>query len=84
MVVETSPLSMMLWLLLHNTSNVYFVIYVVVGIYEEYVSIAKNKHNLMMIGNGINQTVITGNRSMVDRWTTFHSATFGKINCNFR
>ncbi|XP_050366531.1 probable pectinesterase/pectinesterase inhibitor 20 isoform X2 [Argentina anserina] len=30
----------------------------------------------MMIGEGINQTVITGNRSIVDGWTTFNSATF--------
>jgi len=57
----------------------YFLIYVTAGIYEEYVSIAKNKMYLMMIGDGINQTVITGNRSVADGWTTFNSATFGKI-----
>lgn len=59
-------------------SNGYFVIYIQAGVYEEYVSIAKNKKYLMMIGDGINQTVITGNRSVVDGWTTFNSATFGK------
>jgi pectinesterase len=59
-------------------SNGYFMIYVTAGIYEEYVSIAKNKKYLMMVGDGINQTVITGNRSVVDGWTTFNSATFGK------
>jgi pectinesterase len=59
-------------------SNGYFMIYVTAGIYEEYVSIAKNKRYLMMVGDGINQTVITGNRSVVDGWTTFNSATFGK------
>ncbi|KAK4762524.1 hypothetical protein SAY86_008292 [Trapa natans] len=57
----------------------YFVIYVTAGIYEEYVSIAKNKKYLMLIGDGINQTVITGNRSVVDGWTTFNSATFGNF-----
>ncbi|KAK4786276.1 hypothetical protein SAY86_002965 [Trapa natans] len=57
----------------------YFVIYVTAGVYEEYVSIAKNKKYLMMIGDGINQTIITGNRSVVDGWTTFNSATFGKF-----
>lgn len=56
----------------------YFLIYVTAGVYEEYVSIAKNKKYLMMIGDGINQTVITGNRNVVDGWTTFNSATFGK------
>ncbi|KAL7239522.1 hypothetical protein ACSBR2_005421 [Camellia fascicularis] len=30
----------------------------------------------MMIGDGINQTIITGNHSMADGWTTFNSATF--------
>lgn len=57
----------------------YFVIYVVAGVYNEYVSIPKNKKYLMMIGDGINQTIITGNRSVVDGWTTFNSSTFGKL-----
>ncbi|XP_008235120.1 PREDICTED: probable pectinesterase/pectinesterase inhibitor 7 [Prunus mume] len=54
----------------------YFLIYVTAGVYEEYVSIAKNKRYLMMVGDGINQTILTGNRSVVDGWTTFNSATF--------
>lgn len=58
-------------------SGGFFLIYVSAGIYEEYVSVAKNKRYLMMIGDGINQTVVTGNRSVVDGWTTFNSATFG-------
>ncbi|KAL9385035.1 hypothetical protein Peur_022045 [Populus x canadensis] len=64
-------------------SNGYFMIYVTAGIYEEYVSIAKNKKYLMMVGDGINQTVITGNRSVVDGWTTFNSATFVVVAPNF-
>lgn len=55
----------------------YFVIYVTSGVYEENVVIAKNKRYLMMIGDGINRTVVTGNRNVVDGWTTFNSATFG-------
>lgn len=58
-------------------TNGYFLIYVTAGLYEEYVSIAKNKKYLMMIGDGINQTIITGNHSFVDGWTTFNSSTFG-------
>ncbi|XP_015891938.3 probable pectinesterase/pectinesterase inhibitor 41 [Ziziphus jujuba] len=57
-------------------SEGYFVIYAKAGVYEEYVSIAKKKKYLMMIGDGISQTIITGNRSVEDGWTTFNSATF--------
>ncbi|VVA89756.1 unnamed protein product [Arabis nemorensis] len=64
-------------------SGGFFLIYVSAGIYEEYVSIAKNKRYLMMIGDGINQTVVTGNRSVVDGWTTFNSATFAVTAPNF-
>ena len=56
----------------------YFVIFVREGIYEEYVVVPKNKKNIIMIGEGINRTVITGNHSVGDRWTTFNSSTFGK------
>ncbi|XP_042500703.1 probable pectinesterase/pectinesterase inhibitor 20 isoform X2 [Macadamia integrifolia] len=57
----------------------YFVIHVAAGVYAEYISIDKNKMNIMMIGDGINKTVITGNRSGNDGWTTFNSATFEAI-----
>ncbi|CAM8933190.1 unnamed protein product [Rhodiola kirilowii] len=59
-----------------QAGNGYFLIYVTAGVYEENVLIAKNKRYLMMIGDGINQTIVTGNRSVVDGWTTFNSATF--------
>ncbi|XP_056174190.1 probable pectinesterase/pectinesterase inhibitor 7 [Syzygium oleosum] len=61
----------------------YFLIYVTADVYEEYVSIAKNKKYLMMIGDGINQTVITGNRNVVDGWTMFNSSTFAVVAPNF-
>ncbi|XP_065853258.1 probable pectinesterase/pectinesterase inhibitor 20 [Euphorbia lathyris] len=61
------------------SSDGYYVIYVTTGIYNEYVSIPKYKKYLMMIGDGIDQTVITGNRSVVDGWTTFNSATFAVV-----
>jgi pectinesterase len=32
----------------------------------------------MLLGDGINRTVITGNHSVIDGWTTFNSSTFGK------
>ncbi|XP_065860439.1 probable pectinesterase/pectinesterase inhibitor 20 [Euphorbia lathyris] len=64
-------------------ANGYFMIYVTTGVYEEYVNIAKNKRYLMMVGDGINQTIITGNRSVADGWTTFNSATFIVTGPNF-
>ncbi|KAJ9180290.1 hypothetical protein P3X46_008557 [Hevea brasiliensis] len=65
------------------SSDGYFVIYVVAGVYNEYVSIPKYKKYLMMIGDGINQTIIAGNRSVVDGWTTFNSATFAAVGQGF-
>ncbi|GAV73986.1 Pectinesterase domain-containing protein/PMEI domain-containing protein [Cephalotus follicularis] len=53
-----------------------YVIYIKRGIYKEYVEIKKKKWNLMMIGDGMHVTVLSGNRSFVDGWTTFRSATF--------
>ncbi|XP_073283752.1 probable pectinesterase/pectinesterase inhibitor 7 [Primulina huaijiensis] len=61
----------------------YFLIYITAGLYEEYVSIGKNKRYVMMIGDGINQTIITGNHSFVDGWTTFNSATFAVVGTGF-
>ncbi|KAM0952451.1 putative pectinesterase [Dioscorea sansibarensis] len=53
-----------------------YVIYVKKGVYRENVEIKKKKWNLMMIGDGVGLTLISGNRSFVDGWTTFRSATF--------
>ncbi|KAL6968545.1 pectinesterase [Sarracenia purpurea var. burkii] len=64
-----------------NSTAGYFLIYITAGIYQEYVLVPKNKKYLMMIGDGINQTVITGNHSFVDGWTTFNSSTFGEYKC---
>ncbi|PIN00471.1 Pectinesterase [Handroanthus impetiginosus] len=53
-----------------------FVIYVKRGVYKEYVEINKKKWNIMMIGDGMDATVISGNRNFIDGWTTYRSATF--------
>lgn len=58
--------------------NGYFMIYVGEGVYEEYVTIPKHNTYLMMIGDGINKTIITGNHSNRGGWTTFKSATFSE------
>ncbi|KAK7259718.1 hypothetical protein RIF29_25331 [Crotalaria pallida] len=54
----------------------YFLIYVREGYYEEYVIVPKEKKNILLIGDGINKTVISGNHSVIDGWTTFNSSTF--------
>ncbi|XP_042492385.1 pectinesterase-like [Macadamia integrifolia] len=59
-----------------NITDGYFMIYVVAGVYNEYVTVGKNNMNVMMVGDGIRKTTITGNRSVADGWTTFNSATF--------
>ncbi|XP_072996830.1 pectinesterase [Typha latifolia] len=64
-------------------SSGYYLIYVDSGVYQEYVVIPKNKKYLMMIGEGINQTVITGSHNFVDGWTTFNSATFAVVGQGF-
>ncbi|KAK7396908.1 hypothetical protein VNO78_18071 [Psophocarpus tetragonolobus] len=60
-------------------SDGYFLIFVTQGVYQEYISIAKNKKYLMMVGDGINQTIITGDHNVVDNFTTFNSATFAVV-----
>ncbi|XP_027066911.2 pectinesterase/pectinesterase inhibitor PPE8B [Coffea arabica] len=54
-----------------------FVIYIKKGVYKEYIEISKKKPNIMLIGDGMDVTVISGNRSFIDGWTTYRSATFG-------
>ncbi|CAI9103457.1 OLC1v1001938C6 [Oldenlandia corymbosa var. corymbosa] len=60
-------------------SNGYYVISIAAGVYQEYVNIPINKMYVMMVGAGINKTIITGNRSVVDGWTTYSSATFAVV-----
>lgn len=64
----------------NNSNGIYgyYLIYVVAGVYEEYVNVIKSKKYVMMVGDGINQTIITGNRSVADGWTTFNTGTFSK------
>lgn len=57
----------------------YFLIYVMPGVYNEYISIAPSQSYLMIVGSGIGRTVITGNRNAGPIWSTFSSATFGML-----
>lgn len=53
------------------------VIYVKKGVYNEYVEISKKKWYVMLVGDGMDVTVISGNHSFIGGWTTYRSATFG-------
>ncbi|MED6121648.1 hypothetical protein PIB30_032189 [Stylosanthes scabra] len=64
-------------------SDGYFIVFIKEGVYEEYVSIAKNKKHLMLVGDGINHTIITGDHNVVDGFTTFNSATFSVVGEGF-
>lgn len=60
----------------------YFVIYAREAVYQEYLVVPKHKKHIMLIGDGINRTIITGNHSVIDGWTTFNSSTFGTQSFN--
>ncbi|OWM63091.1 hypothetical protein CDL15_Pgr008007 [Punica granatum] len=55
----------------------YYVIYVRRGVYGEYVNIPHNRKHILLLGDGIGQTIITGNRKNDDGWGTYKTASFG-------
>ncbi|XP_062102949.1 probable pectinesterase/pectinesterase inhibitor 7 [Humulus lupulus] len=59
-------------------SDGYFLVYVTAGVYEEYVDVGREKTNVFMLGDGIGQTIISGNHSHADGWPTWSSATLCK------
>ncbi|XP_061371971.1 putative pectinesterase/pectinesterase inhibitor 22 [Gastrolobium bilobum] len=56
-------------------SNRRYVIYVKKGLYKENVDMKKKMTNIMLVGDGIGQTIITSNRNFMQGWTTFRTAT---------
>ncbi|KAF3433134.1 hypothetical protein FNV43_RR24236 [Rhamnella rubrinervis] len=52
-----------------------FIIHAKSGTYEENLDIDKNLKNIMLVGDGMRYTIITGSRSVVGGTTTFNSAT---------
>lgn len=53
-----------------------YVIYVKKGLYKENVEMKKNKVNILLVGDGMGITIISGDRSFSQGWTTFRTATF--------
>ncbi|KAJ7962152.1 Pectinesterase [Quillaja saponaria] len=58
-----------------------FVIYVKAGTYNEQVAIKLN--NIMLVGDGIGKTIITGSKSVGGGSTTFNSATVSAVGDGF-
>ena len=53
------------------------IIYVKAGVYKENVDVKKTMKKLMLVGDGMDATIVTGNKNAQDGSTTFRSATFG-------
>ncbi|KAM5566840.1 pectinesterase [Rosa sericea] len=53
------------------------VIYVKAGVYKENVEVMKTMKKLVFVGDGMDATIVTGNKNAQDGSTTFRSATFG-------
>ncbi|CAN6468228.1 unnamed protein product [Victoria cruziana] len=60
-----------------------YVIHVKRGVYREYVQIKKKKTNIVLIGEGVGVTVISGDRSFAQGFTTFRTATFAVSGMGF-
>ncbi|CAL5344572.1 unnamed protein product [Camellia sinensis] len=66
-----------------NNGNTRYVIYVKKGTYKENVVIGSSKTNVMLTGDGMGLTIITGSLNVVDGSTTFNSATVAAVGTGF-
>jgi pectinesterase len=64
-------------------SNRRYVIYVKKGVYKENIDMKKKKTNFMLSGDGMGQTIVTGNRNFMQGWTTFRTPTVGEYLTTF-
>ncbi|GAB2267524.1 hypothetical protein Dimus_002504 [Dionaea muscipula] len=67
----------------HGSDIQRFVIYIKGGVYNEYIDIKKKKTNIMVYGDGMDVTIITGDHSNGGGWTTYRSATFAVTGAGF-
>lgn len=56
-----------------------YVIRIKAGVYRENVEVPKKKKNIMFLGDGRSNTIITASKNVQDGTTTFKSATVGKL-----
>ena len=62
-----------------------FVIYIKAGVYDEIVKVDKNKRNVVMYGDGMYKTIVSGRLNRVDGITsTSATATFSKCTLKFQ
>uniref|UniRef100_A0A7N0ZWP3 Pectinesterase n=1 Tax=Kalanchoe fedtschenkoi TaxID=63787 RepID=A0A7N0ZWP3_KALFE len=66
-----------------TNSKIRYVIYVKKGTYKENVEITSGKKNIMLVGDGMDSTIITGSLNVVDGSTTFKSATVAAVGDGF-
>ncbi|KAK9084877.1 hypothetical protein Sjap_025288 [Stephania japonica] len=66
-----------------DNSNSRYVIHVKKGTYKEKVEVGKKKKNVMIVGDGMDSTIITGSLNVVDGSTTFDSATLAAVGDGF-
>ncbi|KAL3754194.1 hypothetical protein ACJRO7_001443 [Eucalyptus globulus] len=61
-----------------------FIIYVRAGRYEEdNLKVGRKKTNVMFVGDGKGNTIISGGKSIFDNMTTFHTASFAATGAGF-
>ncbi|KAL0414991.1 UNVERIFIED_CONTAM: Pectinesterase/pectinesterase inhibitor U1 [Sesamum latifolium] len=60
-----------------------YVIRIKAGVYRENVEVPKKKTNIMFMGDGRSNTIITGSRNVRDGSTTFNSATVAAVGEKF-
>ncbi|KAA8533847.1 hypothetical protein F0562_031364 [Nyssa sinensis] len=63
--------------------SVRFIIHVKSGVYRENIEIDNNLNNVMLVGDGLRNTIITGDRSVGGGTTSFNSATVGIMGDKF-
>ncbi|AES68614.1 putative pectinesterase [Medicago truncatula] len=66
-----------------NKSKKRTLIYVKKGIYYENVRVEKTKWNVMIIGDGMTSSIVSGKLNVVDGTPTFSTATFAVFGRNF-
>ncbi|GLJ10952.1 hypothetical protein SUGI_0138690 [Cryptomeria japonica] len=66
-----------------DNSKVRYIIKVKEGIYQEYVKVNKRKTMLMLVGDGMDKTIVTGSKSFVGGTPTYSTATFAVDGAGF-
>ncbi|KAL2345983.1 hypothetical protein Fmac_007268 [Flemingia macrophylla] len=66
-----------------SKSSSRYVIRIKAGVYRENVDVPSSKTNIMFLGDGRSNTIITASRNVIDGGTTFNSATVAVVGDGF-